>query len=108
MKDRGILIDADGDLKIGLQRGIGGVVVAGLTFGNTLFQNQYVLLKAHKGELKEYPALGVGLSDILHEYDLTGWTTDIRSQLEKDGMQVNRVVFDRDRNLVIDAEYEDQ
>ena len=40
-----------------------------MAVGDTLRQNQALLLTLHKGELKERPSAGVGLSDILAHGD---------------------------------------
>lgn len=108
MKDKGILIDYDGDLLISLCKDIKNEIVSGVITGNTLYQNQYIILRAHKGELKEFPVLGAGLSDITNDNDVAGWSNEIRRQLEKDGMKVNKVRFDRNMNLEIDAGYENK
>lgn len=108
MKGKGILIGEDGDLKVRPQRDGNGVIVAGLLIGNTVSQNQYILLRAYPGELKEHPALGVGVADLVNDNDISGWSNEIRMQLEKDGMKVSKVKFGRDMNLEIDAEYGDE
>lgn len=108
MKGKAILIGEDGDLMIRPLKDQNGVVTTGLIVGNSVYQNQYIILKAHKGELKEWPVLGVGLADMTNSNDIAGWTVEIREQFEKDGMQVNKATFDRNMNLEIDASYEDE
>lgn len=106
MKRKGILIGEDGDLNIRPVRDGNGILNSGLVIGDSLYQNQYVILRAHKGELKEFPVLGVGLSDIVNDQDIAGWSDEIKSQFENDGMRVGRVKFDRNMDLEIDADYE--
>lgn len=106
-KDIGILIDpATGDLQVSLERNAQGLITQGLAVGYTAYQNQAVILQAFKGEFKEYPTLGVGISDILGDHEATGWKREIALQLETDGMTVKEVDFDITKNkLIIDAEY---
>ena len=66
MKGTGILLDPEtSDLKINTARDARGLIAGGLEIGRTTYQNQAVILQAHKGEFKEYPLLGAGISDIL-------------------------------------------
>lgn len=105
MKGLGMLIDSGGDLSVRPQKEKDGL--KGIQIGNTAWQNQYILLRAHKGELKEYPVLGVGISDITNDNDAAEWNRTIREQLEKDGFSVKKVSFEKDTmNLKIEAEYE--
>lgn len=95
---KGLLVDPEtGDLAV-----IGGT----LTVGKTKAQNQAFILRAGKGEFKEYPTLGVGIADILGDDDLTGWKREIALQMEADGMKVNRVSINvNDNTVAIDADY---
>lgn len=76
----------------------------GLALGDTLRQNQALLLMLHKGELKERPSAGVGLSDMLLDNDPLYWRTEIREQLEMDGQTVKSVRVTTS-GVEIDAEY---
>ena len=62
-----------------------------LTLGETTPQNQAVILDAHKGEIKEYPLLGVGLSDIVNDHDFNAWKREITEQLELDGQRIEKL-----------------
>lgn len=106
-KDKGMLLDPEtGDLQISTQRNALGVIPQGLVVGNTGYQNQAVILQAFKGELKEYPTMGVGISDMVCDNEPTGWKREIALQLELDGMAVNDVDIDLTKNkLTVDAEY---
>lgn len=108
MKSIGILLEQDGDLLANIVKDENGIVQSGLTIGHTLYQNQYILLKAYPGELKEYPVLGAGIADIINDKEIAGWSTKIREQLERDGMNVKKVTFDKKMNLEIEAVYEDE
>lgn len=108
MKSIGILLEQEGDVMVDVVRDKNGMIESGLVVGHTLYQNQYILLKAYPGELKEYPVLGAGIGDIVNDREIAGWSTRIREQLERDGMNVKKVTFDRKMNLEIEAAYEDE
>ena len=82
MKKRGIQLDNNGDLLI--RNGA-------LQIGDTLYQNQYMILSAQKGEIKHSPTLGVGLSDMLHDDDILTWKKTIREEFAKDGLVVSEL-----------------
>lgn len=101
----GILIDNDTlDLKVSVERSDTGQIVNGLMIGNSLYQNQALILNCHKGEIKEHPAMGVGISDMIADDDITGWKREITLQMEADLMQVNKIEVSS-RKLIIDADY---
>lgn len=107
-KSTGILLDpATGDLLVATQRDTAGLIVQGLEIGTTTFQNQALILQAAKGEFKEYPTLGVGISDMIGDNETTGWRREIALQLESDDMKVKCVELDiKNNKLIIDAEYD--
>ena len=75
-----------------------------LAIGDILRQNQALLLMLHKGELKERPAAGVGISDMLLDNDPIYWRTQIKEQLEMDGQRVGSVKITR-TGIQIEATY---
>lgn len=99
MKKIGILLDpSDGDLLLN-----GGA----LAVGNTLYQNQFLILKAQKGDLKEFPMMGAGIDDLSNDNDIVEWKRKIREELKKDGLTVTSVVIDTKKGeLIIKADYE--
>ena len=103
-KKIGIQIDNTGDLSIMVQTDSSGLITSGLSVGSTLYQNQYIILKAQKGELKEYPLLGVGIDDMVDDEDMTSWQKRIREELAKDGMKVSSLVIDN-TGLDLKADY---
>ncbi len=107
-KGTGILLDpVTGDLQMAVRQDAAGLIAQGLEIGATTFQNQALILQASKGEFKEYPTLGVGISDILGDNEATGWKREIALQLEADGMKVKAVELDLKNNkLTIDAKYD--
>lgn len=96
MKDYEPLIDVRRDAE--------GRIVEGLRLGDILRQNQALILTLHKGELKERPMVGVGLSDMLLDNDPMYWRSSIRDQLELDGQTVGSVEITTN-GVKIDAEY---
>lgn len=75
-----------------------------LQIGDILRQNQALILLLHKGELKERPAVGVGISDMLLDNDPIYWRTSIKEQLEMDGQKVDSVKIMLD-GIQINATY---
>lgn len=94
----------DYDIKIDVQKGLDGRIISGLEIGDILRQNQALILVMHKGELKENPSVGVGISDIINDHQLDKWRAEIREQLEMDGQKVDSVKLDN-YGLTIEAEY---
>lgn len=90
--------------EIDVARDAEGKITRGLVVGDTLRQNQALLLVLHKGELKERPSTGCGIEDMLLDNDPIYWRTMIRDQLEMDGQKVNKVVITKN-GITIDAEY---
>ena len=84
------LIDYDLDIKP--VRDKNGRVTSGLVVGDILHQNQAIILSIRKGELKENPSVGVGLTDMLLTHDLAAIKNEIRQQLELDGQTVEKIV----------------
>lgn len=78
----GILLDSDYQPLIGKD---------GLTLGEITPQNQAIIIQCHKGEIKENPALGVGISDMTLDHDPLYWRSRIREALELDGQSVEEV-----------------
>jgi len=96
-KTTGILLDETG-----------GIMVhnGGMAVGNTSLQNQYMILVAQKGEFKEHPALGVGISNMLGDDDVLEWKKQIREEFKKDGLKVNKIDLDlQTGDIAIDAHY---
>lgn len=108
MKETDLLIDPQtGDLQASLERDACGLIIHGLEVGDTTYQNQAVILQANKGELKEYPTLGIGISAMVNDHQDVGWAREISLQLKADGMKVNDVKIDITNNkLTIDAGYD--
>lgn len=80
-------------------------ITQGLVVGDITPQNQAIILQCHKGEIKENPALGVGIDGMILEHDALAWRTRIREQLELDGQKVNSITITT-TSIDIDAKYE--
>lgn len=94
-KNTDILIDNDIDL----------IVSCGdLTVGDSTLQNQYLILAAQKGEFKEHPMVGAGISDCVNDDDATYWKHRINEELKRDGMTVSEIRI-KNENIQINAEY---
>ena len=96
------LIDYDIDIKP--VRDKNGRIMSGLLVGDILHQNQAIILSVRKGELKEDPSVGVGLTDMLLTHDLTAIKNEIRQQLELDGQTVDKIVVSSSK-VAIEAHY---
>ena len=99
----GILL-TDYEPQITIKKDDLGLIKQGLTIGDTLHQNQAIILAMHQGELKERPMMGVGISDMLLDNDPIYWRTKIKEQLEMDGQDVGSVKITR-TGIQIEATY---
>ena len=75
-------MDVNGDLAVS-----SGVLVV----GNTTYQNEYIILKSQRGEIKEYPLMGVGIDDIVNDHDEAGWKMKIKEHLAMDDIKVAKI-----------------
>ena len=62
-----------------------------LQLGEITPQNQAIIIQSHKGEIKENPAIGVGISDMLLDNDPLYWRVRIREALELDNEVVESI-----------------
>lgn len=105
VKSTGILLDPQTlDIQLNIERNSLGLIAGGLAVGNTLYQNQALILQACKGEYKEHPTLGVGIAAMVCDDDVIGWKREIALQLEADSMLVEKIDITTQK-LVINAEY---
>ena len=99
----GILLD-DFDMLVDVKKDELGLISRGLTTGDTLNQNQALILAMHPGELKEHPMMGVGIGDMVLDNDPLYWRTRIKEHLEMDGQKVESVKVTRN-DIRIDSKY---
>jgi hypothetical protein len=96
-KGTAVLLDQDGDIMVRNRS---------IVIGDTTLQNQYLILLAQKGEFKEYPTLGVGISDILGDDNVLEWKKRIREEFAKDDLKANKVDINlQTGELEINAKY---
>lgn len=89
---------------IRVRHDVQGKINSGLQVGDTLRQNQALILALNKGELKERPSVGCGIADMLMDHDPLYWRTLIREQLEMDRQKVNNIRI-TPKGIEIDATY---
>lgn len=94
----------DYDIEVKVKRDSYGKIVSGMIIGDVLHQNQAIILSMRKGDLKENPSIGVGLSDLLLDHNMLSIRSEIRQQLELDGQTVNSVMVSKS-SIAIDAKY---
>lgn len=88
----GLLLDFfDYKLLSDVRKDTNGRILCGLAIGDTLRQNQALLLELRKGELKEWPVLGIGIGDMLLDEDPAYWRAEIREQMTLDGQNVEHI-----------------
>ncbi len=86
-----------------------------LTFGvddfnidNTDQQNIELILLSHKGSFKEFPILGVGITDYLKSPEIISrlrLENEISNQLEYDNFEIKEVDVNNLENIIIDGNY---
>lgn len=105
MRGKGIRLDSDYGLQTVVTRGSDGRIVSGLQVGDTLYQNQALILIFQPGEVKTNPVVGVGINDAINDNDFLGWRRLIRQQLELDRQEVTKIIFGGNEKVEIDAKY---
>lgn len=76
-----------------------------LVAGDSLIQQQALLLATGEGEWKQSPVVGVGLElFLLDESELEAFRK-IRQQFKSDGLLVTRLKKQTDGNLIIEAQH---
>lgn len=110
-KDKGIQVngtlegESPFDIKVVVQRDTDGKISQGVVVGDTLRQNQAIILMAYPGDLKFTPTLGVGIGDALLGDELLESRHKIRKEFAKDGMTVTKLDLYNDKPITIDAQY---
>ncbi|CAM1355963.1 hypothetical protein [Tenacibaculum halocynthiae] len=75
---------------------------------NTDQQNIELILLTHKGSFKEYPILGVGITDYLKSPEIISrlrLENEINNQLEYDNFTIKEVDVNNLENIHIDGNY---
>ncbi|MGN6604569.1 MAG: hypothetical protein ACTHK8_19070 [Ginsengibacter sp.] len=77
-----------------------------LAVGFSDFQHQEHLLIAHKGSVKRFPDVGVGIENYDNDTEVDSMLSEIRAQFEGDGMTVKNLDYDFETGeLTYDANY---
>ena len=92
---QGILLNDSGDLLI--QNGA-------IQIGETSLQNQKLIIGCEKGELREFPTRGVGISKFLESDDSQALAREIKTQFSLDEMRVNQIIVNLP-DITTDASY---
>ena len=74
--------------------------------GESLIQNQAMILLAVQGDYKLSPDLGVGIKDLLLDNQLLEYRHRIRQHFSIDGLHINHLDLYDLNKLKIEAEYE--
>jgi hypothetical protein len=112
MKNRGIQLNDSTnalesiDLKIDVIRGTDGLITQGMVVGDTMNQNQALILIANPGEFKFNPTLGVAIDELILDNDYLRMRHRIREHFAKDGLNVKSLQLSEGKPLLIDASYE--
>jgi len=69
-------------------------------------QHQALILLANKGEFRQSPLVGVGVSLYLEDDRLGAMKSELQQQLYLDGMTVDELRIFNDGRVFIDASYE--
>lgn len=91
-----ILLDNSGDLMF--QNG-------DLVCGDSTKQHQNLLILTEKGEWKQNPTMGVGVSNYLLDDNYLPLKNEIEAQFEKDGITIESIQINNSKIQII-AEYE--
>lgn len=75
--------------------------------GESINQQQALILIAHQGEFKMSPEIGVGIADLLLGEELLEYRHKIRNHFMMDGLKINRLDLYELGKLKIDVEYAD-
>lgn len=94
------------DLKIKVVHAPGGKIESGLVVGNTLRQNQALIIIANPGEFPFSPSLGVAIDELLLDNDYLRMRHRIKEHLAKDGMRVRSIDFSENKPMQLEANYE--
>lgn len=59
--------------------------------GDTLMQEEFLVLVTERGEWKEHPLLGVGIGDMPCDGDTLHWKGEIMDNMERAGIRIKGV-----------------
>jgi hypothetical protein len=76
-----------------------------LATGFSDLQHQQLLLMTNRGNIKEFPAIGIDAFGYLQDNDTSALLREIRRQFTADGMEVKTINIANTGQLNIDAAY---
>ena len=76
-----------------------------LAVGFSDLQHQQLLLMTNRGNIKEFPAVGIDAFGYLQDNDTSALLREIRRQFTADGMEVKTINITNTGQLNIDAAY---
>lgn len=94
------------DLKIDVLRNGEGKIIHGLSVGDTMNQNQALIIMSNPGEFPFVPTIGCAIQDLILDNDYLRMRHRIRDHFSKDGLKIQKLEFSEGKPLVIDAIYE--
>ena len=65
----------------------------GLAIGETLYQEEWLVLATQRGEWKEYPLMGAGVADMAGDEDMLYWNREITESLVRVGIKIKWVTL---------------
>lgn len=66
------------------------------------------ILKAFKGEFKEFSELGVGIEQMINDDNYMDVLIEAKKNLQYDGVEVKNIKFTDEGKLNVDGEYKDK
>lgn len=93
-------------LKFDVKRDFNNKIIQGLVVGDTLNQNQALILVANPGEFPFAPTLGCAIDELILNNDYLRMRHRIREHFAKDGLKVNKLELSQSEPLNIEAVYE--
>ena len=100
---RGIVLDRYGDLKVNIAKDGQGLIISGLTIGDSDCNHVALIVESNKGDFKDYPVLGVGEQYLKSVGRTAELRADVQTQLGLDGYKADVQVSSTGK-LVIDVE----
>ncbi|MDO5608262.1 MAG: oxidase [Capnocytophaga sp.] len=78
-----------------------------VSIGFSAYEHQKNIVKSNKGEWKQHPEVGVGITAMIADDRYTEMLIEIKKQLEYDGMQIGDVTLTEKGKLNIEGKYKE-
>jgi len=76
-----------------------------IAIGEAINQDILLLLSYNKGNLKQYPTIGVGIYNMLGDNDINSWKRNIREECNKIGLLLEKLVISNNGLIELKAKY---